>query len=98
MTQNNQKPVHEIRLGTIRAAIWKNDANGYTRHNITLSRGYRDGEQWKDTQSFGRDDLPRVIKCIDAAYDWIFANQVADSGTGDTAEAQPQGDLPQGVY
>jgi hypothetical protein len=33
---------------------------------------YKDGEQWKQTESFGRDDLPLVIRVLDKAHDWIF--------------------------
>lgn len=66
------KPVHEIRLGRIKAAIWENDTQNGTRHNVTLSRLYKDGEQWKDSQSFGRDDLPLVAKVSDQAHSWIF--------------------------
>jgi hypothetical protein len=31
------RPVHEIRLGRIRAAIWENETQNGTRHNVTLS-------------------------------------------------------------
>ncbi len=69
---SSNKPVHEIRLGRIKAAIWENDTPNGTRHNVTLSRLYKDGEQWKDTQSFGRNDLPLVGKVSDMAHTWIF--------------------------
>jgi hypothetical protein len=71
MAKSN-KPVHEIRLGRIKAAIWENDTQNGTRHNVTLSRLYKDGEQWKDSTSFGRDDLPLVGKVSDLAHTWIF--------------------------
>lgn len=94
MTQSSNKPVHEIRLGNIRATIWRNEHDGKIRHNITLSRGYRDQNgEWKDIQSFGRDDVPRVIKCADLAYEWIFAN------AGNTAPSDPQeSGQPEGAY
>lgn len=66
------RPVHELRLGKIKASIWENDTPNGTRHNVTVSRLYKDGEQWKDSQSFGRDDLPILMKVIDRAHDWIF--------------------------
>lgn len=68
----NNKPVHEIRMGRIKAAIWENETQNGTRHNVTVSRLYKDGEQWKDTQSFGRDDLPLLAKVLDRAHSWIF--------------------------
>jgi hypothetical protein len=55
------RPVHEIRFGRIRAAIWQNETEVGTRHNVTISRLYKDGDDWKDSTSFGRDDLPRSV-------------------------------------
>lgn len=69
-------PVHEIRMGRVRAAIWENETQNGTRHNVTLTRLYKDGEDWKDTTSFGRDDLPLVAKVSDLAHTWIFAQAV----------------------
>ncbi len=68
----NNKPVHEIRLGRIKAAIWENETQNGTRHNVTVSRLYKEGEQWKDSQSFGRDDLPLLAKVLDRAHSWIY--------------------------
>ena len=73
-TQTKARPVHEVRLGRIKAAIWENETQNGTRHNVTISRLYRDNNDWKDSTSFGRDDLPLVAKVVDQAHDWIFAN------------------------
>jgi len=67
-----KKPVHEIRRGRIRAAIWENETQNGTRHNVTFSRLYNDGEQWHDSKSFGRDDLLLLGKVADEAQTWIF--------------------------
>jgi hypothetical protein len=66
------KPIHEIKLGRIRAAIWANDTQNGVRHNVTVERLYKDGEEWKSTGSFGRDDLQLVSKALDQAHTWIF--------------------------
>ena len=59
------RPVHEVRVGRIRAAIWENDTQNGTRHNVTFARLYKDGNHWKDSTSFGRDDLPLLAKVAD---------------------------------
>lgn len=75
MTQQTKvRPVHEVRMGRVKAAIWENETQNGSRHNVTVSRLYREGEQWKDSASFGRDDLPLVIKVVSQAHDWIFEN------------------------
>ena len=66
------KPVQEIRLGRIKAAIWENQTESGPRHNVTVSRLYKEGDEWKSADSFGRDDLPLLAKAVDLAHTWIF--------------------------
>ena len=40
MNNERQKPVHEIRLGLVRASIWENKTEYGVRHNVTLERLY----------------------------------------------------------
>lgn len=71
-----QKPVHEVRLGRIRAAVWENETENGIRHNVTFSRLYKDEQdRWQDSTSFGRDDLPLLAKVADLAHTWIFETQ-----------------------
>ena len=63
----NPKPVAEVHIGRVQAAIWSNETEGRTRHNVTFSRLYRDGEEWKRTQSFGHNDLLVLAKVADQA-------------------------------
>ena len=67
-----QKPIHEIKLGAIKAAIWQNESTNGIRYNVTISRLYKDGDTWKRTESFGRDDLLLVAKVADQAHTWII--------------------------
>jgi len=72
---SGKRPVHEVRLGRIRASIWENETEVGIRHNVSVSRLYKDGDKWKDSQSFGRDDLPLVGKVCDLAHTWIFSQR-----------------------
>ena len=70
------RPIHTIRYGAVRAAIWRNVVdNGNASkpmHNVTFSRSYKDGENnWKDSTSFGVDDLLLLAKAADEAHTWI---------------------------
>ena len=64
------KPIHEVRLGTIKAAVWRNETESGVRYNVTFSRIYKDKESdsWKSTDSFGRDDLLLLGKVADQAH------------------------------
>ncbi len=35
------KPIKEIRLGAIKAAIWKNEKEGKAKHNVKITRIYK---------------------------------------------------------
>lgn len=69
------KPVHEIRLGNIKAAIWKNQNGNGTQFNATFRRLYKKDDEWKSTDSFGRDDMLPLAKVADLTHTWIFNQQ-----------------------
>jgi hypothetical protein len=71
----NQKPASEVRIGSIKATIWRNQTETGARHNVTFERLYKDGDKWKSTQSFGRDDLLLLAKVADEAHSRIFQLQ-----------------------
>ena len=76
-----RKPVYKIRLGSINAAVWLNEnGNDDVRYNVTIVRSYKDGNEWKDTTSFSRDDLPAVKTAIEMAYAWICDRTAVRSG------------------
>jgi hypothetical protein len=82
--ESKNRPVHDVRLGRIRAAIWQNETDNGTFYNVTVSRLYKDGDDWKDSASFGRDDLPLVAKVCDLAHTWIFEHGSKSNGNGDS--------------
>src|SRR5262245_10002927 len=82
-SEARQKPVHEIRLGRIKAAIWANDTEAGVRHNTVISRLYKDGDNWKRSESFGRDDLPLVAKVADLAQTWIYQQGQNQDGSSE---------------
>jgi hypothetical protein len=69
---DRNRPVHVVRMRNIRAAIWANETEAGTRYNVTVSRLYKDDEQnWRTSESFGRDDLLLLAKVVDGAHTWI---------------------------
>lgn len=83
MTTN--QPAHKVKLGCINATIWENVADsGKSYYSVTVCRIYKDGDDWKESNSFGRDDLPLVAKVLDMAHTWIFEH--SKKASGDTSE------------
>ena len=67
------RPAHTIRYGAVRAAIWRNivDNGNASRalYCVTFSRSYKDGaNHWKESGSFGLDDLLLLAKAADGAH------------------------------
>jgi hypothetical protein len=79
------RPVREIRLGRIRATIWANQAESGVWYKIALARSYKEGDEWKSTASFGRDDLLVVAKVADLAHTWV--HQQLQASTPETSPA-----------
>jgi hypothetical protein len=79
MNTNKKLPAHEIRIGTVKAAIWEQTSRDNSWHNVTFSRSYKDGEEWKSSESFNRDDLLVVAKLADSAHTWILEQRKENS-------------------
>jgi hypothetical protein len=95
MNTKQTKPIHEVRLGLIKAAVWRNETETGVRCNATFSRLYKDGDAWKSTDSFGRDDLLLLAKVADETHSWICAqnqevqNAAASPGIGNDQTNRP---------
>jgi hypothetical protein len=79
----SKKPVHECRFGLVKVSVWQNQTRKGERHNVTAVRLFRDGDVWRESTHFGRDDLPLLAKAVDMAHTWIFTLGQTSSG-GDT--------------
>ena len=89
---SNNRPIHEIRLGHVKCAIFANETDHGTRHNVKFSRLYKDKKDdatWATSQVFGRDDLPLLTKVSDLAHTWIYA-KIQDGLGGSDNSRQKQ--------
>ena len=67
-----QKPISEVRIGSIKAAIWQNNTDSGARFNVTFQRLYRDEHnKWHSSDGFGRDDLLVLARVAERAFDSI---------------------------
>lgn len=72
--------VHVIRRGLIRVRVCVATKKAGTHYSLSIGRLYRNGDQWKESKRYGRDDIPVVRLALDDAYGWILLQQ---SDTGD---------------
>ena len=68
------QPVKKFRVGQVNCALRENEltVNGstVTKLSATLERRYKDkNEQWKSSNSLGRNEIPLAIYCLEKAFE-----------------------------
>ncbi|MEJ7596203.1 MAG: hypothetical protein WKF77_32245 [Planctomycetaceae bacterium] len=74
-----KQPIHEIRHGLIKVRVWRKQTSSGLRHTLTIVRPYRNGDVWKESTRFSRDDIPLICLVLDEAHTWIFENSKENS-------------------
>ena len=70
---SKSQPVHKIRHGAVSASIWRQDTEKGPMFNVTFQRAYMDGDAWKNSASFGRNNLLVLSLIAARAFEWIGA-------------------------
>jgi hypothetical protein len=80
MANESKKPVHTIRYGAVRVAIWENEGANGAFFNATFERSYRDDKgKPRSAHAFGLADLGLLQLAAIEAAQWITAEQAARS-------------------
>ena len=66
--ETKKPPVHKVRVGSTTASIWENSKDGKTFYSVTFERRYKQGEEWKSSDSYGPGDLLELAKAADLAH------------------------------
>src|SRR5262249_23247768 len=95
--ESRSRPVHECKLGRISAAVWPQETQNGLRHNVSITRSYKDGDTWKRSTSFGLGELPLVARVADMALAWIYSQRQEKNGqerNGDTYKVKDNENIP----
>ena len=65
------KPAHKLRDRNLVITIWKNSSDNGPWYSVTPSRVYKQGDQWKESDSYSDDELLRLAQLVQDAYRWI---------------------------
>ena len=69
------KPEKKFNCGSISASIWANtkvvNSETVKLYSVTINKAYKEGEEWKYTNSFNIEDLPKVALVANEAYKYI---------------------------
>lgn len=86
MSQQAKKPEKEFRAGAISASVWRNSVNQgdqeVERFSVRIQKRFKakDSEEWKNTDYYFPEDLPKLEAVVRKAYDYIT---VAERGDDD---------------
>jgi hypothetical protein len=75
MSENN-RPVHQVRIGRIKAAVFENGDNAPRKVQFTAL--YKEGDEWRGSQSFAREDLPLLMKVADQVHSYLYEQNGSD--------------------
>ena len=81
-------PLKKFRAGSVCCALWENEVtvNGktVTMLKASVERGYKDRDgKWKSSSSFGRNEIPLAIYCLQKAFETIVEEQTVKAGNGE---------------
>lgn len=68
---NGNKPSAKFRVGYVTATVWQNGEF----FNTTIAKSYKDGSDWKETDSLGHADVVCAIKALERAEQFIAEQQ-----------------------
>ncbi|MEM1186720.1 MAG: hypothetical protein AAGI53_17180 [Planctomycetota bacterium] len=86
MITSNNKPFQEVRDGTLKIAIFRNDPKQEgerPRYSGKLTRSYRDAQgEWHDTDYLSGTEFLRAARLMEKAYDAELTQRAADKTEG----------------
>src|SRR3989338_10499995 len=68
---SKKSPEKKISVGNIQVAVWKNQAGDKSFYSVTCEKRYMKDNEWKSTNNFNKNDLPKVSLAIQEAYKYL---------------------------
>lgn len=78
---DKMKPAQKFRAGSVTATVWGKEIklegrkDPVTVYNTTIVKNYKDGEEWKQTNSFNRDDLIKLQVVLGKTVEFLYLNE-----------------------
>jgi len=65
----SKRPIEKLRSYPLQAAIWKNESDKGVFYSVTFSRSYKDGDEYRDVDSFSGTQLLQLSHLAAKAYE-----------------------------
>jgi hypothetical protein len=80
-------PVFTTRHRALKAAVWLNESDNGPFYNVTVSRSYKDGDTWRESPSFGYDDVLHVAELLRTCHSFM-SREIAKAKAANKADAK----------
>lgn len=85
MSNDSKKPIKTLQDGFLHVSIWENQGSKGKFYNFTISRAYKEGDEYKYTTSFGGEDALPLSRLVDQAYGEIRSLQATATPAAEPA-------------
>ncbi len=69
----------KFKSGLVGATVWKNKSkDGNEFRSVSLNKSYQKDGEWKNTNSFGANDIDKAIQVLEEARDYINGGSEAE--------------------
>ena len=83
----NKKKIHEIRRGMLKVRVLIKHTRKRSQYSLDVLRLFKNGDQWKESRRFSRDDIPLLRLLLDEAHSWILIHQqISDQRTSGNSD------------
>jgi len=82
--EDKSPPIKDFRAGGVQASVWRKeidkDGQAIVRHSVKIQKQYRkEGGDYKNTEYYFRDDLPKLILVAQKAFEYIALKESQDA-------------------
>lgn len=68
----HHKPIHQIRIGSVKASIWEQSSKTDSFLTVTFSQSYKNKQdQWQNGHSYQVQEIESLIDAAIDAKDWM---------------------------
>ena len=94
MEMTREKPTKAFRAGPIQVAVFMNKRKVAGKDtlipSVSFQKRYREGEEWKSTNSLDTNDLPKAILALTKAYDFLIGLKPEAGAKNEPTETSPE--------
>jgi hypothetical protein len=78
-----KRPAYVKRIGALKVSVWENDSDGRIFHNLTIVRSYKDGDEWKESNSLSVADMAALKEALIYVGEFVSRREDELNGAGE---------------